>query len=145
MDSLETKATKLMRRYFQAVNECHIDEAVKCFNENYRVVLKKGAYGPNEPAHDEILSRGLDQIKAEHIEAFRQTDKETRFVDVFKSEYHTDGTTSVFVRYTAGNDKFEVTYICSKELDVFTERIVHKIEMASTVETSTSQRKKSVY
>ena len=50
----------------------------------------------------QILSRGLDQIKAEHVEAFRQEDKQTRFVDVYKAEYHTDGSTSVFVRYTAG-------------------------------------------
>ena len=45
--------------------------------------------------------------------------------------------------YLSGDDKFEVTYMCDKEKDVFTERVVHKIDMANTAETAA--RKKSVY
>jgi ketosteroid isomerase-like protein len=126
-ETFETKAVNLLRGYFQALEKKDVDAVAGCFNEEYTVVVKANAYGPNKPAQDELVASGVADIREQHEQLFKEQKSIQRLVDVYKSSWGSESETLVYVRYTDSGSAFEVTYTVNNDAKQFTRREVVSI------------------
>jgi hypothetical protein len=139
MQTSETKAVNLLRSYFHGLRDKEVDKVVNCFHESYTVVVKAHAYGPNNPKEDQLVAKGVADIRQQHEDLFSQQDSIQRLVDVYKASWGSENETLVYVRYTdQASGAFEVTYTILNDSQQFAKR-----EVVSIAENA-NQRKASI-